>query len=69
MCNINTVILPIEWAINIPLVLFLVVQICTGFRALQRMVSIQAIKYQVSLLQPRLTSVSQEGERDHIGAT
>lgn len=54
MANVNTIILPLEWAINCPLVLFLLLQIFAGFRALQLLIRVQAVKYHVSLLQPHL---------------
>lgn len=56
MVNISTVILPIEYAVNVPLALFLVVQLVTGFRALQLFIRSQVVKYRVSLLnlQPKL---------------
>ena len=56
MVNISTVILPIEYAVNVPLALFLVIQLVTGFRALQLFIRSQVVKYHVSLLnlQPKL---------------
>ena len=56
MVNISTVILPIEYAVNVPLALFLVVQLVTGFRALQLFIRSQVVKYHVSLLnlEPKL---------------
>ena len=56
MVNISTVILPIEYAVNVPLALFLVIQLVTGFRALQLFIRSQVVKYHVGLLnlQPKL---------------
>lgn len=54
MANINTVILPLEWAICIPLVVFLLVEIIIGLRALQLMVRAQAVKFQLSQIHPGL---------------
>ena len=52
MANINTIILPLEWAINIPMIVFLLLEIVTGFRALQLMAKAQGVKFQVSELHP-----------------
>lgn len=54
MANVNTIIVPLEWAINMPMTLFLIVQIITGFRALQLMTRAQAVKYHLSQLQSQL---------------
>ena len=48
LANIDTIILPLERAVNIVLLTFLVVQLCLGFRALQLMVQAQAIKFHLS---------------------
>ena len=54
MANVNTVILPLEWAVNISLVIFLLVEIVTGFRGLQLMARAQAVKFQLSQIHPGL---------------
>ncbi|XP_019856968.1 PREDICTED: transmembrane protein 17-like isoform X2 [Amphimedon queenslandica] len=48
--NVNTVLLPLEFAVNGPLLFFLFVQIVTGFRSLQLMIQAQKVKYHISLL-------------------
>lgn len=48
LANIDTIILPLERAVNIVLLIFLVVQLCLGFRALQLMVQAQTIKFHLS---------------------
>ena len=48
MANVDTVILPLERAINIVLGVFLLVQLALGFRALQLMVRAQAIKFHLT---------------------
>ena len=48
MANVDTIILPLERAINIILALFLLVQLVLGFRALQLMVRAQAVKFHLT---------------------
>ena len=48
IANIDTVILPLERAVNILLLCFLVAQLSLGFRALQVMVKAQAVKFHLS---------------------
>jgi transmembrane protein 17 len=47
MANINTIVLPLEWAVNIPMIVLLIVQLLCGVRALQLMIRSQAIKYHI----------------------
>ncbi len=48
LANIDTVVLPIERAVNIVLLLFLLAQLLLGLRALQLMVKAQAVKFHLS---------------------
>ena len=59
LANINTIILPLERAIGVPLLAFLLLQLFLGFRALQLMVKAQAIKF-------HLNSVFSNGDREEI---
>lgn len=46
--NVDTLILPLERAINMVLALFLVSQLVLGFRALQLMIQAQAVKFHLT---------------------
>lgn len=46
--NINTIVLPLETAVNIVLLAFLLAHVVLGFRALQLMVRAQAVKFHLS---------------------
>ncbi len=48
LANVSTIILPLEVAVNIVFLLFLLVQIVLGFRALQLMIRAQAVKFHLS---------------------
>ncbi len=48
LANIDTVVLPLERAVNIVLLLFLLAQLLLGLRALQLMVKAQAVKFHLS---------------------
>ncbi len=48
LANIDTVLLPLERAVNIVLLLFLLAQLLLGLRALQLMVKAQAVKFHLS---------------------
>ena len=48
IANVDTVILPLERAVNIVLLTFLLVQVLLGFGALQLMVKAQAVKFHLS---------------------
>lgn len=48
LANIDTIILPLERAINIVLALFLLSQLLLGFRALQLMIRAQAVKFHLT---------------------
>lgn len=52
MANTNTTILPLDTAINIPLLAFLLAELCLGFRALQLMIGAQAVKFYLSQFAP-----------------
>ena len=63
LANIDTLILPLERAVNIVLLLFLVAQLLFGLRALQLMVKAQAVKFHLS----QFSSISEQrlvGEKD-----
>eukprot|EP00731_Ephydatia_muelleri_P023399 Em0015g982a len=53
MANTNTIILPLDAAINVPLLAFLLAQLCLGFRALQLMIGAQAVKFYLSQFAPQ----------------
>ena len=48
IANVDTIVLPLERAVNIVLLTFLLVQLFLGFRALHIMVKAQAIKFHLS---------------------
>ena len=48
LANINTIILPLERAVNILFLIFLVVEIVTGFRALHVLIKAQALKFHLA---------------------
>ncbi len=48
MANVNTIVLPLERATDIPLLLFLLAQLALGFRGLQLMIRAQAVKFHLS---------------------
>ena len=48
LVNINTIILPLERAVNILFLIFLVVEIVTGFRALHVLIKAQALKFHLA---------------------
>lgn len=48
IANLDTIILPLERAVNIIMGLFLLIQLLLGFRALQLMVRAQAVKFHLT---------------------
>lgn len=48
LANVDTIILPLERAVNIVMGVFLCSQLLLGFRALQLMVRAQAIKFHLT---------------------
>ena len=64
MANTNTVILPLEWAVNIPMTLFLVCEVICGVVALHLLIKSQGIKFQVNQLHPRLLQIRKQGLKD-----
>lgn len=54
MVNVNTVILPLEWAVNIPIAAFILFEIVVGLRAMHLMTRAQAVKFQISQIHPAL---------------
>lgn len=48
IANVDTIILPLERAVNILLLIFLLAQLLLGFRALQVMAKAQAVKFHLS---------------------
>ncbi len=64
MANTNTIILPLEWAINIPMTVFLLYEVITGVVALHLMIKAQGIKFHVSRLHPHFVQMREEGKDD-----
>lgn len=48
LANVSTVILPLERAVNILFLVFLVVETITGFRALHVLIKAQALKFHLA---------------------
>lgn len=65
MTNTKTIILPLEWAVCIPLTLFLLFEIITGSIAIHLMIKAQGVKFQVNRLHPHLLQIRKErGEKE-----
>ena len=64
MANTDTIILPLEWAINIPMAVFLLYEITTGVVALHLMIKVQGIKFHVSRLHPHFVQLKKEEGKD-----
>lgn len=63
MANVNTIILPLEWVVNAPMVFFLLSQVLTGLRTLQLIVQAQSTKYHLTQLHARLGESNLEFEK------
>lgn len=48
LANVNTIILPLERAVNILFLIFLVVEFATGFFALRVLIKAQALKFHLA---------------------
>lgn len=48
LANVNTIILPMERAVNILFLIFLIVEAVTGFRALHVLIKAQVLKFHLA---------------------
>lgn len=59
LANVSTIILPLERAVNILFLLFLIVEVITGFRALHVLIKAQALKFHLAT---RFDSIMQDDD-------
>ena len=64
MANTDTLVLPLEWAVNIPMALFLLFQVISGVVALHLLIKAQGVKFQVNRLHPQLLQIRKRGHKD-----
>ena len=64
MANVDTLILPLEWAVNTPIAAFILVEIVTGLRAIQLMTRAQAVKFRISQIHPALLRRRERAEKE-----
>ena len=62
MANVDTIILPLEWAVNVPITALILVEIVMGLRAIQLMTRAQAVKFRISQIHPALLRQRRQAE-------